>query len=250
MAARRSIAAAMLPDNHPVTRSATAARSMPSRAPRLCGGDAPKRILGRFLEAGYGARGFARPRVHHVGPALGGCLQKHRAGPKTPRGPPPDDWTPASLPPEIAAPTLLAAMAFLAAESDSPMPGVTWSPSLLLDGEGETIDAETLVWHLSATDAALVRALFAKPLVSPFGVLLAALRADRRGLGPTHEAARRRQGFGANPLSAKRKSAGAIRGNTKRNRGSPPSARYALSRLMAATEVPRGPVRMMRRCRR
>lgn len=44
----------------------------------------------------------------------------------------PDDWTPGSLPAFIAAPALLAAVSFLAAESGRPLAGMTWNQRVLL----------------------------------------------------------------------------------------------------------------------
>jgi hypothetical protein len=108
----------------------------------------------------------------------------------------PDDWTPGSLPPEIAAPALLASVTFLAAERRTRLEGITWNPRLLLAGEGDRIEATTLIWHLSATDAEWVRHLFGAPVGRPFAVLLAALRGNHRSLGAMREAARRRQGVG------------------------------------------------------
>ncbi len=109
---------------------------------------------------------------------------------------PPQDWTPGSLPPEVAAPALLASVTFLAAESGTRLDGITWNRELLLDGERDTIAGDTLAWHLSRSNAALVEAFFAKPLVRAFAWLLAVLRADRRGIGSAREAARRRAGVG------------------------------------------------------
>ena len=108
---------------------------------------------------------------------------------------PPGDWSPGSLSPEVAAPALLASVTFLASESGTRLDGITWNRELLLDGEGEKIAAD-LAWHLSRSNAALVEAFFAKPLVRPFARLLAVLRADRRGIGSAREAARRRAGVG------------------------------------------------------
>lgn len=108
----------------------------------------------------------------------------------------PDDWTPGSLPPEIAAPALLASVTFLAAERRTRLQGITWNPRLLLAGEGDRIEAATLIWHLDATDAEWVQHLFGAPAARPFAVLLAALRGDHRSLGAMREAARRRQGVG------------------------------------------------------
>jgi hypothetical protein len=115
---------------------------------------------------------------------------------KTKTAAPPEDWTPGSLPPEVAAPTLLASVTFLAAESGTRLEGITWNRELLLDGERETIAADTLTWHLNRPNAALIRDFFAMPLVRPFALLLAVLRADRRGLAAAREAARRHAGVG------------------------------------------------------
>jgi hypothetical protein len=108
-----------------------------------------------------------------------------------------ETWTPGSLPPQIAAPALLAAVTFLAAESGTRLTGITWHRDLLIDGEDEAITAETLLWHLDRGNAQLVRDLFAAPLIRPFALLLAALRADRLGQGAAREATRRRVGLGA-----------------------------------------------------
>jgi hypothetical protein len=107
----------------------------------------------------------------------------------------PEDWTPGSLPPEIAAPALLASAAFLAAESGSTIRGISWNPVLLLDGERQEIDAESLAWHLTGSDRKLVQNYFATPHVRPFTWLLAVLGADRAGLGPAREKARRQSGL-------------------------------------------------------
>jgi hypothetical protein len=115
-----------------------------------------------------------------------------------------ETWTPGSLPPQIAAPALLAAVTFLAAESGTRLTGITWHRDLLVDGEDDLINAETLLWHLDRGNAQLVRDLFAAPLIRPFALLLAALRADRLGQGAARAsehasegATRRRAGFGA-----------------------------------------------------
>lgn len=108
----------------------------------------------------------------------------------------PDDWTPGSLPPEIAAPALLASVTFLAAERRTRLEGIAWNPRLLLPGEGEYIEASTLIWHLDAADAEWVRHLFGAPVARPFAVLLTAMRGEHRSLGAMREAARRRQGVG------------------------------------------------------
>jgi hypothetical protein len=60
-----------------------------------------------------------------LGPLGGTAYRSTVRGRRPVEGPPPDDWTPASLPPEIAAPTLLVAMTFLAAESS----GYPWRSS-------------------------------------------------------------------------------------------------------------------------
>jgi hypothetical protein len=108
-----------------------------------------------------------------------------------------ETWTPGSLPPQIAAPALLAAVTFLAAESSTRLTGITWHRDLLIDGEDDAITADTLLWHLDRGDARLVQDLFAVPLIRPFALLLAALRADRPGLGAAREATRLRTGIGA-----------------------------------------------------
>ena len=112
-----------------------------------------------------------------------------------------ETWTPGSLPPQIAAPALLAAVTFLAAESGTRLTGITWHPDLLVDGEDDLINAETLLWHLDRGNAQRVQGLFAAPLIRPFALLLAALRADRLGQGAAREATRRRAGTrgGATP---------------------------------------------------
>jgi hypothetical protein len=108
-----------------------------------------------------------------------------------------ETWTPGSLPPQIAAPALLAAVTFLAAESGTPLTGITWHPDLLIDGEDDAITAETLLWHLDRGNAQWVQDLFTAPLIRPFALLLAGLRADRLGQGAARESTRRRVGRGA-----------------------------------------------------
>jgi hypothetical protein len=108
----------------------------------------------------------------------------------------PKDWSPGSLPPEIAAPALLASAAFLAAESLLPVRGISWNPVLLLDGEREEIDAESLAWHLNSTDRKLVKKYFATPHTRPFAWLLGVLGADRNHVGAAREETRRRAGLG------------------------------------------------------
>ena len=108
----------------------------------------------------------------------------------------PAEWTPGSLPPFIAAPALLAAVTFLAAEAGRRLIGVTWDQRALLDGEKAEINVETLPWHLGAEDAILARRLLS-PSTEPFALLLSALRCDSNGLGATREVRRRRYGFGS-----------------------------------------------------
>lgn len=132
-----------------------------------------------------------------LGPLWEGALRGSRAHCRIePSWSLPDDWTPGSLPPEVAAPALLTSVTFLAAENRCRLHAVTWNPRLLLAGEGEHIAADTLLWHLDATDAEWVQRLFGAPVVRPFAGLLAALRGDHRGLGAMRESARRRQGVG------------------------------------------------------
>ncbi len=108
----------------------------------------------------------------------------------------PEDWTPGSLPPEIAAPALLASATFLAAENGAHVRAITWNPVLLLDGERQDIDAESLAWHLTGNDRKLVRKYFATPGIRAFSWLLAILGADRAGLGAVREKTRRQTGLG------------------------------------------------------
>ncbi len=150
----------------------------------------------------------------------------------------PADWSPGWLPPKIAAPALLAAVTFLAAESGTRLRGITWNPQLLLAGESESITAETLLWHLDAFDAGLIQDLFAVPLIRPFALLIAALRADRRGLGAAREAARRRQGVGGALRRARQHAQKRLRETTaahaaraQRALANRPSERFAFSRV-------------------
>jgi hypothetical protein len=107
-----------------------------------------------------------------------------------------ESWTPGSLPPQIAAPALLAAVTFLAAESGTRLAGIAWNRQLLVAGEDDAITAETLLWHLDGFNAGLVQDLFAAPFARPFALLLTALRADCHGLGAAREATRRKVGIG------------------------------------------------------
>jgi hypothetical protein len=162
----------------------------------------------------------------------------------------PDDWTPGSLPAFIAAPALLAAVSFLAAESGRPLAGMTWNQRVLLDGEKAAITAETLPWHLSFHDAALARTLL-RPGAEPFVLLLSALRGDRNGLGATREERRRRYGVGA--VERQRKQTAQARlaesewsrdARERRAHCNPPSERYALHRLMPGGGAPKPPSAM------
>jgi len=151
----------------------------------------------------------------------------------------PDDWTPGSLPPEVAAPALLASVTFLAAENRVRLHGVTWNPRLLFPGESDLIRAETLVWHLSATDAEWVRRLFGSPVVRPFALLLAALRSNLCGRGAMREGARRRQGAGGAERRIResewRRGAETAEARVARQRSEqekPPAERFAISRFI------------------
>jgi len=79
-------------------------------------------------------------------------------------------WTPGSLPPQIAAPALLAAVTFLAAESGTRLAGIAWNRQLLAVGEDDAITAATLLWHLDGLNAGLVQDLFTTPFTRPFAV--------------------------------------------------------------------------------
>ena len=162
----------------------------------------------------------------------------------------PGDWTPGSLSPEIAAPALLAAVTFLAAESGTRLQGITWNPELLIAGENDGITAETLLWHLGAFDARLVEDLFAAPLTRPLLMLLAALRTDRHGLGPAREMARRRQGVGGARRRARQmaqlrahETTAARAAREQREVACRPSERFALSRLIDGDKAAHAPPR-------
>jgi hypothetical protein len=151
----------------------------------------------------------------------------------------PDDWTPGSLPPEVAAPALLASVTFLAAENRVRLHGVTWNPRLLSPGESELIRAETLVWHLSATDAEWMRRLFGSPVIRPFVLLLAALRSNLSGLGAVREDLRRRQGVGGaerrireSEWRRRAETAESRAGRQRSEQEKPPAERFAISRFI------------------
>jgi hypothetical protein len=107
-------------------------------------------------------------------------------------GLPQDDWHLGELPPEVAAPVLLTCAIFVAHEAGSGPTGVNWDRRILADGEGQVINTETLVWHLTFAEGDMLRKLFAAPKDRLFRALLSALAADRRGLAAEHEAKRRR----------------------------------------------------------
>jgi hypothetical protein len=161
-----------------------------------------------------------------------------------------ETWTPGSLPPQIAAPALLAAVTFLAAESGTWLAGITWNRELLIAGEDESIKAETLLWHLDSFNTRLMRDLFAASTARPLALLLAALRADRHRLGPAREATRRRVGIGGarrreQEVLKRRARSSAISQN---ERAAPaqaryPATRFSLSRLIEGFPPPPAPPR-------
>ncbi len=107
-------------------------------------------------------------------------------------GLPPDDWHLGELPPEVAAPVLLTCAIFVAHEAETRLTGINWDRRILANGEGQVINTETLVWHLTFAEGETLRQMFAGPEVRLFRALLSALAADRRGLAAEHEAKRRR----------------------------------------------------------
>ncbi len=159
-----------------------------------------------------------------------------------------DEWTPGCLPPAVAAPTLLAAVTFLAAEGGTRLIGVSWEPLVLLNGENSKIDGETLPWHLTATDANLARRLFSAVL-EPFGLLLGALCGSGRALATTREDNRRRYGIGGGMREARltardraNETEMAREAREGRERYSPPpTERFAFSRLIPEAPVPPRP---------
>ncbi len=167
----------------------------------------------------------------------------------------PDDWTPGSLPPFIAAPALLASVTFLAAENGRHLAGVTWDRRALRDGEKAEITGETLPWHLGAADAIIASRLLS-PSNEAFAVLLGALRCDIAGLGATREARRRRYGIGA-VVRERQLAAQARLGESdlardareRRARHYPPGDRYSLRRLMPGVHDP-SPTQAMSTARR
>jgi hypothetical protein len=157
-------------------------------------------------------------------------------------------WTPGALPPHVAAPALLAAVTFLAAQSGTRLAGIAWHRQLLAIGEDDAITAETLLWHLDGFNARLVRDLFTAPFTRPFAILLTALRADRNGLGTAREATRRKIGIGAAPRrdresrhSRLHKSAGAQARREAPGRTGNPASRFSFSRLIEGFPAPAAP---------
>jgi hypothetical protein len=157
-------------------------------------------------------------------------------------------WTPGALPPHVAAPALLAAVTFLAAQSGTRLAGIAWHRQLLAIGEDDAITAETLLWHLDGFNARLVRDLFTAPFTRPFAILLTALRADRNGLGTTREATRRKIGIGGAPRrdresrhSRLHKSAGAQARREAPGRTGNPASRFSFSRLIEGFPAPAAP---------
>ena len=157
-------------------------------------------------------------------------------------GPPPDDWHPGVLPPEIAAPAILACATFLAHESGAEPPGVKWDRRTLSTGEGARIDAGTLLWHLTFPEGETLRDLFAWPLAPPFSALLAALQADQEGVAAQHEARRRRWKMRRRGCSQKA-GPGAAAPERHGAAAAPPLARYALHRFIAVAPVQSEPKR-------
>ena len=148
-----------------------------------------------------------------------------------------ETWTPGSLPPQIAAPALLAAVTFLAAESGTRLTGITWYRDLLIDGEDDAINAETLLWHLDPDNAQRVRALFAAPLIRPFALLLV----DRLDQGAAREATRRRAGLGAARRRARETHP---RHPDETGQAGHRTSRFSISRLIEGVPLaPRSPTR-------
>jgi hypothetical protein len=130
---------------------------------------------------------------------------------------------------------------FLAAESGTRLTGITWHRDLLVDGEDDLINAETLLWHLDRGNAQRVQELFAAPLIRPFALLLAALRADRLGQGAAREATRRRAGLGA----ARRRTRETLpRHPDETGQAGYRTGRFSISRLVEGVPpAPRSPAR-------
>ena len=119
-------------------------------------------------------------------------------------------------------------------------------PFLTVLAPSKRFYAETLLWHLGAFDAGLIQDLFSVPPIRPFSLLIAALRADRRGLGAAREAARRRQGVGGalrqarqNAQARSRETVSARAAREQRALANRPSDRFALSRLFDGAANPR-----------
>ena len=248
---------AVQPDRIPFWPYGTLAQQRSGRAVRLSRGAAAllldlqadlRRAITGERPQGPWARSLGRTRLADVlskltfvmlGPLWAEC---HRPGVVTVPGLSgwhwPEDWTPGWLPPDIAAPALMAAATFLAAEGGTPLEGITWNPRVLLPGEDARISAETLLWHLNTHDARLVRDLFPRAAIKPLSLLLTALERDTRGLGRCREEARRRRGSD----TADRRGRAIARARARetpsdrqrrevRDRDDPPEDRYQLHRV-------------------
>ena len=119
-------------------------------------------------------------------------------------------------------------------------------PFLTVLAPSKRFYAETLLWHLGAFDAGLIQDLFSVPPIRPFSLPIAALRADRRGLGAAREAARQRQGVGGalrqarqNAQARPRETISARAVREQRALANRPSDSFALSRLFDGTANPR-----------
>lgn len=157
----------------------------------------------------------------------------------------PDDWTPGSLPPFIAAPALLASVTFLATPGGRPLVGVTWNRQALLDGEAVEINAETLPWHLSRHDTMLARRILSQR-GEAVALLLSILKSDRNGIGATREERRRR--YGIRSVQRRREETAAARlkedawardARERRAQSYRAADRYALRRLLPDVDLPR-----------
>jgi hypothetical protein len=106
--------------------------------------------------------------------------------------PPPDDWHLGVLPPDVAAPVLMARVTFLAGDSEDLLAGLTWDSRILADGEERSINTETLLWHLTAGEGQKLRKMFALPLIQVFLPSLTILADGPIALPARPEAKRRR----------------------------------------------------------
>ena len=159
-------------------------------------------LLGGGSPRGSWTASLENERISHIlrdfsfvmlGP-LGEAPYRAAPGPnrKQIEEPPPDDWHPGVLPPDVVAPVLMACVTFLAGDGEDPLAGVTWDPRILADGEGRSINTETLLWHLTAGEGETLRKMFASPPVQQFLPLLSILTGSPIVLPARHEAKRRR----------------------------------------------------------